>query len=314
MNMTRNIWLLLAALVATVCPRGEEAPLRVLILSGRNNHDWRQTTPKLKSILTASGRFAVEVTEHPEQCDAQTLSGYDALLSNWNTFGDSTAPDWPVVTRAALLDFVRSGKGFVVVHAGGSSFYDWPEYQQLVGASWNMGQTSHGSPHEFTVKLVDGHPITRGMQPFKTTDELWVRPGVSSLSRPLAYGDDQPIAFVLDFAAAAALRCCSVTAQRSWTLPVSNHCSCVELSGPLRATSLSRRIWRRTRPMRRASSGHWLSTGSEIAANRSWTSNGWWQRPHRTPPPGSCSRRNWSICSPAMLHLMAGKSRVGNCR
>ncbi len=176
-----------------------ETPLRVLVLSGQNNHDWRETTPKLKTILTASGRFAVEVTEHPEQCDAQTFSRYDALLSNWNTFGNSGATNWPEATRAALLDFVRGGKGFVVVHAGGCSFYDWLEYQQLVGASWKMGQTSHGSPHEFTVKPLDDHSITRGMKPFKTTDELWVRPGVGSLSRVLAIGEDQPVAFALEF-------------------------------------------------------------------------------------------------------------------
>jgi HEAT repeat protein/type 1 glutamine amidotransferase len=173
--------------------------LRVLILSGENNHDWRETTPKLKSILTASGRFAVDVTEHSERCDAQTFSRYDALLSNWNAFGNPGATNWPDATRAALLDFVRNGKGFVVVHAGGSSFYDWPEYQQLSGAWWKMGQTSHGTPHEFTVKPLGDHPITRGMKPFKTTDELWMQPGVGSLSRALAIGDDQPLAFALEF-------------------------------------------------------------------------------------------------------------------
>ena len=88
MQVMRITWLLLAALVVSGDAWAAEAPLRVLILSGQNNHDWRQTTPKLKSILTASGRFAVEVTEHPEQCDAQTFSRYDALLSNWNTFGN----------------------------------------------------------------------------------------------------------------------------------------------------------------------------------------------------------------------------------
>ena len=195
----RNTWLLLAALVVSGDAWAAEAPLRVLILSGQNNHDWRETTPKLKSILTGSGRFAVEVTEHPEQCDAQTLSRYDALLSDWNTFGKPQATNWPQATRAALLDFVRRGKGMVVVHAGGCSFYDWPDYQQLVGASWKMGQTSHGSPHEFTVKALNDHPITRGMKPFKTTDELWVQPGVGSLSRALAIGDDQTVAFTLEF-------------------------------------------------------------------------------------------------------------------
>jgi hypothetical protein len=37
------------------------------------------------------------------------------------------------------------------------------------------------------------------MKPFRTTDELWVQPGVGSLSRALAIGDDQPLAFTLEF-------------------------------------------------------------------------------------------------------------------
>jgi HEAT repeat protein len=198
--MKQNACLLvLATLLVSGDAWPAEAQLRVLILSGENNHDWRETTPKLKSILSGSGRFAVDVTEHPEQCDAQSFSLYDVLLSNWNAFGNPGATNWPDATRAALLSFVRGGKGFVVVHAGGSSFYDWPEYQQLVGASWKMGQTSHGSPQEFAVKPLGDHPITRGMKPFKTTDELWLQPGVGSLSRALATGDDQPLAFALEF-------------------------------------------------------------------------------------------------------------------
>lgn len=188
-NMVREAWLLLAVFLGNGNTWAAEAPLRVLILSGQNNHDWRQTTPKLKSILTVSGRFTVDVTEHPEQCGADAFSPYDVLLSDWNTFGNSRVKSWPDPTRTALLDFVRGGRGFVVVHAGGCSFYEWPEYQQLAGAFWQMGQTSHGSPHEFTVKPLDGHPITRGMKPFQTTDELWMRPGVGSLSHTLTVGD-----------------------------------------------------------------------------------------------------------------------------
>lgn len=62
--------------------------LHILIFSGQNNHNWQATTPKLKAILENSGRFAVDVTEHPEQCDAATFQKYDVLLSNWNTFGN----------------------------------------------------------------------------------------------------------------------------------------------------------------------------------------------------------------------------------
>ena len=174
-------------------------PLRVLIFSGQNNHDWRQTTPKLKKILTTSGRFLVDVTEHPEECTDQSLAPYDVILSNWNTFGTPAVTNWSTTTRSALLNFVRLGKGFVVVHAGSSSFYDWPEYQQLSGASWKLGQTSHDSPKEFTVKPLPGHPVTDGLAPFKTKDELWMKPGLDPAAKIIARGDDQPVALCTVF-------------------------------------------------------------------------------------------------------------------
>jgi type 1 glutamine amidotransferase len=187
-----------------------EPVVRVLIFSGQNNHNWRETTPKIKSILESSGRFAVEVTEHPEQCGAATFQKYDVLLSNWNTFGKPAVTNWPPAMRAAFLDFVRRGKGFVSVHAGSSSFYDWPEYQQLAGGSWKLGQTGHGPPHEFTVKLkAQNHPITSGLKSFVTTDELWHRTALQTNIEILATaysapewkgtGRDELIAFTTGF-------------------------------------------------------------------------------------------------------------------
>ena len=138
-------------------------PIHVLIFSGQNNHDWKKTTPALQQILTRTGRFAVDVTERPDQCDATTLAKYDVVLSNWNTWGKGAVTNRIV----ALLDFVRGGKGFVVVHAGSSSFYDWPEYQQLAGASWKLGVTNHGKPHQFTVKPVAAHSTPRTSNAWK---------------------------------------------------------------------------------------------------------------------------------------------------
>ncbi len=189
---------LLLAVGRNVMPAAEP-PVRVLILSGQCNHDWRRTTPKLQAILESGGRFAVEVTDHPEQCDAATFAGYDVLLSNWNTWDKPAVTNWPATTRQAFLDFVRAGKGLVVVHAGGSSFYDWPEYQQVVAAFWDLAKTSHGAPHEFTVKLDKDHPVTRGLEPFRTKDELWLKPGMHPAAKVIATGDDQPLVMTTEF-------------------------------------------------------------------------------------------------------------------
>ncbi len=180
--------------LGAVAANGGEPTLRALILSGQNNHAWQETTPKLRSILAASGRFAVEVTEHPERLDATSLARFDVLVSDWNTFGKPAVTNWPAPVREAFLAFIKGGKGLVVVHAGGSSFYDWPEYQQAAGAYWQMEQTSHGAPREFTVTPEGVHPITKALAPFKTTDELWVKPGVHPAARVIARGDGEPIA------------------------------------------------------------------------------------------------------------------------
>lgn len=194
----KTLWMSAVFAVAvaseSACLRAADQPIRVLIFSGQNNHDWKTTTPKLKSILTDSGRFTVVVTEQPERWTATMLVAYDLVVSDWNAWGDAKVKQWPAGIREAFLDFIRSGKGYVSVHAGSSSFYDWPEYQQIGGLFWNLAATSHGPPHEFTVQCAGEHPVTRGLAPFKTKDELWLRPGVHPAAQVLATADGQPLA------------------------------------------------------------------------------------------------------------------------
>ena len=42
-------------------------PIRVLIVDGQNNHDWKKTTPILKACLEATGRFQVDVATSPRE-------------------------------------------------------------------------------------------------------------------------------------------------------------------------------------------------------------------------------------------------------
>jgi len=85
----------------------QEGKLRVLLLSGRNNHDWRTTTPFLRQLLVDTGRFDVRVVEEPAGLTAQTLAVYDLVVS------DYCGPRWGAATEQALVDFVRAGKGLV---------------------------------------------------------------------------------------------------------------------------------------------------------------------------------------------------------
>jgi len=177
------------------------APLKVLILDGQNNHQWKTTTPIMKEYFEASDRFVVEVaTSPPEKHDMSSFQPafgqYDVVVSNYNG-----AP-WPPATQQEFQAFVHGGGGFVTVHAADNAFADWPEYNEIIGlGGWNgRNQASgpyvyfrenrlmrddssgdgggHGSQHEFVVSHRDTeHPITRGLPSAwrHTQDELYER-------------------------------------------------------------------------------------------------------------------------------------------
>ncbi|NTU51497.1 MAG: hypothetical protein HGA94_03555, partial [Candidatus Aminicenantes bacterium] len=170
------------------------APIRVLLLSGQNNHDWKTTTPKLEAILEEDGRFEVDITGSPGGLTSSTLEPYDAILSNWNAYGDEvSASARPEEARRATLEFVRGGKGHIVVHAGSSSFEGWDDYARLTLAAWKNGRSSHGPIHEFPVRIDDPlHPVTAGLAPFTIRDELWNRPGTVEGAKVLASSFSAP--------------------------------------------------------------------------------------------------------------------------
>jgi type 1 glutamine amidotransferase len=178
MSFGRRIATTAMAALLLAAAASAEAPVRVLLLSGASNHDWRSTTPRLVEIYEQTGRFSVDVLEDTRTITDDLLAGYDVIVSNFNTFtARYQAPrdsGWSAETKRAYTSFVRRGGGHVVVHAGSSSFYEWPEYQALVIGSFRVGQTDHGVRHAFPVRIdVADHPITRGMTPFATFDELW---------------------------------------------------------------------------------------------------------------------------------------------
>jgi type 1 glutamine amidotransferase len=164
-------------------------PLRVMLLSGKNNHNWKETTPKIKSILEDSGRFLVDVMEHPEQLTPEMLRRYQVVLSNWNAFNSRSDGNssWPQLVKESYIQFVRQGGGHVVVHAGSASFPDWRDYQRLTLATWKIDQTTHGRPSAFTVQIgAADHPVTRGLQDFDYFGELWQSPGLQDGATVLA--------------------------------------------------------------------------------------------------------------------------------
>jgi type 1 glutamine amidotransferase len=136
----------LAALAAPPDVLTQTVPKRLLYVtqSAGFAHD---VLPLSESVLTSlgqsSGRFETTVLRDVSGLDAGVLSGFDAVAF----FTTGTLP-LDAVQKRALLDFVAGGKAFVGIHSATDTFYDWPEYGQMIGGYFD------GHPWVETVDLI----------------------------------------------------------------------------------------------------------------------------------------------------------------
>ncbi len=124
----------------------------------------------MKKLAEQEKDFDVTATDDPSVISKDGLKDYDALL--FYTTGKS--PEEFGINedqKAALMDFVKSGKGFAGVHSATDTFYTWPEYGEMIGAYFD----GHPWHQEVTIKVEDTkHPATRHLvTSFKINDEIY---------------------------------------------------------------------------------------------------------------------------------------------
>ncbi|GDX09443.1 hypothetical protein LBMAG57_12150 [Verrucomicrobiota bacterium] len=177
---------LLASLTLAVSAAAADK-IKVLIVDGQNNHQWKMTTPVMKQILEEPGIFSVDVSTSPEKWKGieswqPKFSDYAVVVSNYN------GEPWSAATKEAFEKFVSGGGGFVSVHAADNSFPEWPAYNEMIGVGgwggrdeksgpylrlrdgkWTLDTTpgragSHGKQHEFPLNnRAADHPIMQGL-------------------------------------------------------------------------------------------------------------------------------------------------------
>ena len=103
-----------------VCPEPDPKPIKVLIVDGFSNHDWRQTTRVVRRILEDTRLFEIEVSTTPAAPDAPEwdtwrphFGRYDVVIQNSNNIGNSQLR-WPKEVEVALENYVRSGGGLYI--------------------------------------------------------------------------------------------------------------------------------------------------------------------------------------------------------
>jgi len=120
----------------------------------------------LKQIGERAGAFDVTATTDCALLNRDGLKQFDAVV--FYTTGELPISD---EQKAAFLEFIKSGKGFVGIHSATDTFYKWPEYGELIGGYFDQ----HPWHQEVTVNVEDAkHPATRHLgKSFTIKDEIY---------------------------------------------------------------------------------------------------------------------------------------------
>ena len=176
--------------------------LRVLVVDGINNHDWKTATHGITEILTRTGLFTVDVSTTPPReappaawdTWRPNFARYDVVVNNFNGGDSVKGIQWPEPVEAALEAYVVGGGGLVSYHAANNAFLPWKAYNQMIGLGWRQpsfgpgiriadddsvvyipqgtgNPPNHPKMFDFQIHVRDTHhPITAGMPP------VWMHP------------------------------------------------------------------------------------------------------------------------------------------
>ncbi len=207
----RSVVCVLAIFLAGVVPsfaKADSGKIRVLIVDGFSNHDWRQSTQLLRGILDEAGGFDVSVSTMPAMGSAAwakwrpDFAAYDVVIQTCNDNGGNgelagvkKLPEWPEAVKKDFVEYVRNGGGVYIFHSAENAFVGWKAYEEMVGLCWRRADygtairvtstgklvrippgvgraTGHGQRGTVLVTRLGDDPIHKGMP------RAWMSPGL----------------------------------------------------------------------------------------------------------------------------------------
>jgi type 1 glutamine amidotransferase len=150
-NMRLKIYLTLIVscfLYSISCAQNSNhKPIKVLIVDGYSNHDWRQTTKELTKILSKTGLFNITVSTAPGTVEDTAwatwdpkFKSYDVVIQNTNNI-QNTKLHWPRKIEEELEAYVKSGGGLYILHSANNAYAHWKEYDRMIGMGWRSKET-----------------------------------------------------------------------------------------------------------------------------------------------------------------------------
>jgi type 1 glutamine amidotransferase len=221
--------------VAAVDPPAKK--IKVLIVDGYSNHDWKYNTALLRGILEPTGLFDVTVSTTPPPTATNgwdawrpKFKNYDVVIQTCNDISHS-GPSWPKEVQADFANYVRDGGGVYIYHSAQNAFANWPEYNEIIGLGWrpksygtaiSIGDdekliyhppgegmnTSHAPNGTVLVHLLGEHPIHEGVPKTWLTPHLEVyyfargpatNVQVLSYARDPRFGQNWPVEWTVNY-------------------------------------------------------------------------------------------------------------------
>lgn len=182
--MKKAFQLFLIGLSVLLLPACAQKPA-VLVFAKTQGY-YHTSIPKgmqtLMDICSQQG-IAIDTTRDASAFSGENLEKYRVVIF-LNTSGDILNDS----QQEAFMKYIRSGGGFVGIHAATDTEYDWPWYNKLVGAYF----VSHPAQQKAIIHVTDRqHPATAGLPVrWERTDEWYNFKDINPDIRVLAYLDE----------------------------------------------------------------------------------------------------------------------------
>jgi uncharacterized protein len=127
----------------------------------------------LRALAQKTGAFNPKFSQSVEDFSAENLKKFDGLI-----FNNSTRVEKAFVSqkqRSALLNFVRTGNGFVGFHgASDAGMPKWQEYTNMIGGCFDGHPWNAGGTWPFSVED-PGHTLSKSFvaNTFRFSDEIY---------------------------------------------------------------------------------------------------------------------------------------------
>jgi len=233
---SRKLFIVALFLSAISFVSSGSVPIKTVIITGQNNHNWPVSHIAIQKILSNSGLFDVDIAVSPAQ--GGDFSGFIVDFSKYSLVVlDYNGDSWNEAMNEAFVKFVQNGGGVVIYHAADNAFGQWEEFNRIIAlggwenrdeksgpyAYWKDGRLvkdfspghggSHGNQHEYVLECrCPSNPILDGLpaQWKHAKDELYDRMRGPGNIKDLLYtayspveqrgsGRDEPLIFTVDY-------------------------------------------------------------------------------------------------------------------